>query len=82
MSSSIIVPLTNKSDVPSEKVKEASGKLTKKLDAPSEVIKKASWDLYDIRNPLVTNIETVKKEGTINTADKKGNQNLTWWRKT
>ena len=71
MSSNIIGPLSKKSYAPSEKVKKASGPLPKKSDAPSEKVKKASGDLDDIKNMLVTTIDTVDKEGTIYTVDKK-----------
>ena len=43
-----------------------------KSDAPSEKVKKTSGDLDDIKKPLVTTIDTVVKEGTTDTVEKKG----------
>ena len=37
--------------------------LPKKSDAPSEKVEKESGDLDDTKEPLVTNIDTVYKEG-------------------
>ena len=54
--------------------------MPRKSYATSERVKKASGYLDDIEKPLVTNTDTVDKEGTIDTVDKKGNQNLMWWR--
>ena len=51
-----------------------------KSDAPSEEIKKASGDWDEIKKLLVTTIGTVVKQGTIETVDKSGNNNLMWWR--
>ena len=45
------------------------------------MVKKYSGDLDDIKNPLVPNNETVDKDGTIDTVDKKVNQNRMWWKK-
>ena len=45
------------------------------------MVKKYSGDLDDIKNPLVPNNETVDKDGTIETVDKKVNQNRMWWKK-
>ena len=48
------------------------GLLTKKSDIPSEKVRKSSGDLDYIRKSLVTTIDTVVKEGTTDTFDKKG----------
>ena len=56
--------------------------MPKKSDVPNEKVKKASENLYDIKIPSVTTIGMVDKEGTIQTVDKKGNQDLMWWRKS
>ena len=71
MSSNSIGPLPKKSDPPSKEVKKASGSLPKKSYATIEKVKKSSGYLDDIEKPLVTNIYTVEKEGTIETVDKK-----------
>ena len=55
--------------------------MPKKPDAPGEEIKKSSGNLDDTEKPLVTTIDTVDKEGNIDTAEKKGNKNLMSWRK-
>ena len=73
MSSNIIGPLPNKSDASSEKVKILRGPLPNKSDSPSEEVKKSSGYLDDIRKPMVTTIDMVDKEGTIDTVDKKVN---------
>ena len=71
MSFNIIGRLPKKSDAPIEKVKKASGPLPDKSYAPSEKVKKASGNLDDIENMLITTIDTVDKEGTIDTVYKK-----------
>ena len=57
------------------------GPLPNKYDNPSDKVRKASEDLDDIKKALVTTIDTVVKEVTTDTVDKKGNQNLMWWEK-
>ena len=52
-------------------MKKSSGIWPKKSDALSEEVKKAIRDLDNIKNPLVTNFDTVDKEGPIDTVDKK-----------
>ena len=47
------------------------GPLPNKSDTPSEKVRKASGDMDDIKKALVTTIETVFKEGTTDTVDKK-----------
>ena len=81
MSYNSICQLSKKSYAPGEKVKKASVPLPKKLDSPSERVKKSSGDFDDIKNMLVTTIETVDKEGTTRTVDQKGKQNPMCWRK-
>ena len=44
----------------------------KQSDAPSEKVRKYSRDLDDTKKALVNNIDTVSKEGTTDTVDKKG----------
>ena len=51
------------------------GPLPKKSDAPSEKVRKESGDLDDIKNALVTTIETISKEGTTDTVEKNKNKN-------
>ena len=48
------------------------GSFPNKSDNPSERVIKASGDLDDIKKALVTTIDTVVKEGTTDTDDKKG----------
>ena len=48
------------------------GPLPKKSDTPIEKVRKSSGDLDYIRKSLVTTIDTVVKEGTTDTFDKKG----------
>ena len=45
--------------------------MPKKSDAPIEKFEKSSGDLDYIKNPLVTTIDTVEKEVTTDTVDKK-----------
>ena len=48
------------------------GPLPQESDNPIEKAIKASGDLDDTNKALVTNIDTVVKEGTTNMVDKKG----------
>ena len=64
MLSNIIGPLPKKSDEPSKKVKKKPKyPLPLKSDAPIEKVEKASGYLDDIKNPLVSTIDTVGKKG-------------------
>ena len=47
------------------------GPLPKKYNTPSEKVRKASGYLDDIKKSLVTTIDTVDKEGTNDTIEKK-----------
>ena len=71
MSSNTIGPCPQKSDVSGEKIKKSSGPLPMKSDAPSEKVKKSGGGLDDIKNLLVTTIDTVDKGGTTDTVDPK-----------
>ena len=51
-------------------LKNLSGLFPEKSYAPNENVKKLSGDLDDIKNPLVTTIDTVYKDGTIDRVDK------------
>ena len=81
MSSSIIGPLPNKSDAPSEKVKKSSAPFPNKSDAPSEKVKNSSGDLDGIENPLVNTIDRIRE--TIISKQKigGGSQHLSYFRK-
>ena len=81
MSYNNIGPLPKKSHVSSEKNKKSGGLWPNKSDAPSEQVKKALRDLDDIKKPLVTNFDTVDREGPIDTVDKKVYKNLMRWTK-
>ena len=57
------------------------GPLPKKSYASSEEVKKEIRGLDDIKKPLVTNFDTVDKEGPIDTVDKEVYRNLMRWTK-
>ena len=55
------------------------GPFPNKYDYTSKMVRKASGDLDYTKKALVTTTDTVFKEGTTDTVDKKGKQNLMWW---
>ena len=55
--------------------------LPKESDNTVEKVRKTSVDLDDTEKELVTNTDTVSKEGNTDMFYKKGKQNLMWRRK-
>ena len=52
------------------------GPLSKESDSPSETFRKTSGDLDDTKKALVTNTDTIVKEGNTYMVDKKLKQKL------